>query len=247
MLAGLDWLIAGAQPGDVLVFHYSGHGSQVDDQNSDEWDCYDEILVPYDHDWDNPLRDDDLKNKFDGVPLQANLTFISDSCHSGTVNKAASATEVPRTIFVPLEIQERIAELVARRDAAYKVYVAAEYRRLRRELSPEELDARIDAFLAQALDKFRKNRFGFVNTNENNVLLAGCQDVQTSADAVIGGDWHGAFTYHLGRAIAQAQGKLTYAQLIEKAAKGMKGYQQTPQLECPPSLKNLPAFSPFSA
>ena len=68
ILTGIEWLTDGAGPGDVLVFHYSGHGSQVDDDSGDEWECRDEILVPYDHDWSNPLRDDDLKRRFDRVP-----------------------------------------------------------------------------------------------------------------------------------------------------------------------------------
>ena len=68
VLGGIEWLVEAAEPGDVLVFHYSGHGSQVDDDGGDEWECRDEILVPYDHDWNNPLRDDDLKWRFDRVP-----------------------------------------------------------------------------------------------------------------------------------------------------------------------------------
>lgn len=246
ILVSLDWLVRGAESGDVLVFHYSGHGSQVDDDGSDEWECRDEILIPYDHDWDNPLRDDDLKAKFDQVPLGANLTVISDSCHSGTMNKLATETQVPRTVLIPNEIQERIAAKVARRNEAYKAFVAAEYRSLARKLSPEELDSAIEGFLAEALDRFRENRYQFVDTRQNNVLLAGCQDRQTSADAYIAGDWHGAFTYHLVRAIQDTGGASTYAQLIQRASKGMTGYQQIPQLECPDQLKDLAILSPFS-
>jgi hypothetical protein len=245
ILDGLDWLVAGAQAGDVLVFHYSGHGSQVDDDSGDEWDCRDEILVPYDHDWDNPLRDDDLKRIFDKVPLPANLTFISDSCHSGTVNKAFTPTEIPRVVFVPPEIQERIAAKVARRDAEYAAFLAAEYDRLARGLSPQDLAAKMQELLAQILNKFKQNRFQFVDTRLNNILLAACQDVQTSSDAYIAGDWHGAFTYNLVKTIVEAGSNPTYAELISRASRGTAAYQQTPQLECPAELKTLPIFQPF--
>jgi hypothetical protein len=57
----LRWLLRGAGPGDTLVFHYSGHGAQVRDRHGDELDDgLDEIICPYDLDWDDPFTDDDL-------------------------------------------------------------------------------------------------------------------------------------------------------------------------------------------
>ncbi len=86
ILDGLSWLVAGAAPGDSLVFHYSGHGSQVpDDRHGDETsDGLDEILCPYDLDWDRPLTDDRLAAACAGIPRDALLTVILDCCHSGT-------------------------------------------------------------------------------------------------------------------------------------------------------------------
>ena len=31
----LNWLVEGSKSGDVLVFHFSGHGSQIRDRNGD--------------------------------------------------------------------------------------------------------------------------------------------------------------------------------------------------------------------
>jgi hypothetical protein len=84
ILEGLDWLTSGAEPGDSLVFHYSGHGSQVPDRHGDEPDGLDEILCPYDLEWDHPLTDDDLAAAVAGIPKGALLTVILDCCHSGT-------------------------------------------------------------------------------------------------------------------------------------------------------------------
>jgi hypothetical protein len=84
ILEGLEWLVDGAAPGDSLVFHYSGHGSQVPDRNGDEHDGLDEILCPFDLDWEHPLTDDDLAAAIAPVPEGALLTVILDCCHSGT-------------------------------------------------------------------------------------------------------------------------------------------------------------------
>lgn len=42
----IGWLVAGAKAGDHLMMHYSGHGGQVVDQNSDESDGYDGACSP---------------------------------------------------------------------------------------------------------------------------------------------------------------------------------------------------------
>jgi len=81
----LHWLVGGASAGDVLLFHYSGHGSQVDDADGDETDDrLDEILCPYDLDWDDPFTDDDLYAIVKDLPAGVNLTVLLDCCHSGT-------------------------------------------------------------------------------------------------------------------------------------------------------------------
>jgi metacaspase-1 len=85
ILNGLNALVSGAKPGDLLVFHYSGHGSQVTDTNGDETDKLDEILCPYDLDWKTKMiRDDDLAKIFEPVPPGVHIEVFLDSCHSGT-------------------------------------------------------------------------------------------------------------------------------------------------------------------
>ena len=44
MLEGMRWLVEGAQPGDVLFFHFSGHGGQQVDTHGDEEDGMDETI-----------------------------------------------------------------------------------------------------------------------------------------------------------------------------------------------------------
>jgi caspase domain-containing protein len=78
-------LLAGARPGDELVFFYSGHGSQVPNPASDEDDHLDESLVPADANRGAEyLRDKVLARIYNGILDQgARLTVIVDSCYGG--------------------------------------------------------------------------------------------------------------------------------------------------------------------
>ena len=83
MQAGIKALVRDSKKGDVALLHYSGHGSNVPDDNGDEADGRDEILCPADLDWDDPLRDDWLRTTLDGLQAGVSLTVIMDCCHSG--------------------------------------------------------------------------------------------------------------------------------------------------------------------
>jgi uncharacterized caspase-like protein len=82
--AGLNWLVADTAPGDVIVFHYSGHGSQLPSKS--EADGFEEIICPVDLNWtDKVITDNTLRQIFDKVPNGVNTTLILDCCHSGTM------------------------------------------------------------------------------------------------------------------------------------------------------------------
>jgi len=98
-------LIDAAQPGDTLLFHFSGHGQQVPDDNGDEIDGLDETLVPADATDQHAaagaktnLRDDEigawlktLEGKLRGWngKLRGSVTVTLDSCFSGTATRGA--------------------------------------------------------------------------------------------------------------------------------------------------------------
>jgi hypothetical protein len=71
--------------GDVFMSTYAGHGSQVPDFNSDEDDGADETLCLF----DGMLIDDELYELWSGFADDVRIVMISDSCHSGTVSRAA--------------------------------------------------------------------------------------------------------------------------------------------------------------
>lgn len=80
------WLIQGCQPGDSLVFHYSGHGSQQRNYNGDEIDGFDETLCPLDFETHGMIVDDEINATIvKPLPRGVKLHAIIDACHSGTV------------------------------------------------------------------------------------------------------------------------------------------------------------------
>ncbi|CAL9767562.1 unnamed protein product [Musa acuminata subsp. burmannicoides] len=82
----LYWLVQGCQPGDSLVFHYSGHGSQQRSYHSDEVDGYDETLCPLDFESQGMIVDDEINATIvRPLPHGVKLHAIIDACHSGTV------------------------------------------------------------------------------------------------------------------------------------------------------------------
>lgn len=95
ILKGLQDLVAAGQPGDFLYFHYSGHGAQVPDTNGDEPDGQDEILCPSDigfsgGSFKNVVVDDEIQTILGGLKPGVGFLMISDSCHSGTVDRGLS-------------------------------------------------------------------------------------------------------------------------------------------------------------
>eukprot|EP01018_Ginkgo_biloba_P039150 Gb_08841 [translate_table: standard] len=76
-------MIEQAKPGDVLFFHYSGHGALIPKENNgiaNNEDGYEECIVPCDI---NLITDEDFRSIVNKVPLGATFTMVSDSCHSG--------------------------------------------------------------------------------------------------------------------------------------------------------------------
>jgi hypothetical protein len=76
-------LIGSAAPGDVVAFQYSGHGTQLEDEDADESDRFDEAFVPIDFQAGAFLLDDDLAAVYATLPAGVQLTLFMDCCHPG--------------------------------------------------------------------------------------------------------------------------------------------------------------------
>mmetsp|Transcript_43591 Transcript_43591/g.93341 ORF Transcript_43591/g.93341 Transcript_43591/m.93341 type:complete len:376 (-) Transcript_43591:81-1208(-) len=85
ILKNIKWLVSGAQPGDCLFFHYSGHGGQQEDPNCAEEDCMDETILPADFQRAGQIIDDELfEAMVRPLPDGVRLVAVMDCCHSGT-------------------------------------------------------------------------------------------------------------------------------------------------------------------
>ena len=86
MRMALFWLTQGCQPGDSLIFHYSGHGSQQRNRSGDEIDGFDETLLPLDFETQGMIVDDEINATIvRPLPPGVRLHAFIDACHSGTV------------------------------------------------------------------------------------------------------------------------------------------------------------------
>ncbi|MGE0158034.1 MAG: caspase domain-containing protein [Gemmatimonadales bacterium] len=85
------WLAGRARPGDLAIFYFAGHGSQVYDLDGDEPDGLDETLAPTDvlpTSSVNDIRDDELRAWLSTI--RTSVVVILDSCHSGTASRSSA-------------------------------------------------------------------------------------------------------------------------------------------------------------
>lgn len=92
-----DTLLSSVSSGDIIHFHFSGHGQRIYDNNSDETDGLDETIVPYNaaklysekyYIGENHIRDDELRIHIDEIRKKlgpsGNMTVTIDACYSGS-------------------------------------------------------------------------------------------------------------------------------------------------------------------
>ncbi|KAK6156842.1 hypothetical protein DH2020_011090 [Rehmannia glutinosa] len=102
--AAMRWLVQGCQPGDSMVFHYSGHGSQVRDRDGDELDGYDESLLPVDYETEGRIIDDEINATIvRPLPKGVKLHSIIDTCFSGTFLDLPNVCRINRDGFYKWE------------------------------------------------------------------------------------------------------------------------------------------------
>lgn len=253
----LDWLVTDAKPDDVLVFHFSGHGSQVRDRGPlDELaDHKDEILCPVDLDWrDKVITDDDLGQFFKRVPDDVNFYVVLDCCHSGTGTRDLRPPGEDegnphrinyRHLPPPFDIEARFRN---REMATTRIGLGVERMTMKRERKR----AAQPSFPFWAFWRWYRPKppipppppdHAKVIETMNHVLVSGCRSDQTSADAHFNRRYQGAMTYYLTRQISEEPGA-PLRQVHEKAREAiLSRFTQESQLEGPSRLLNRPVFT----
>lgn len=120
-----DNLLTPAGKGDVVLFHYSGHGQQLTDDNGDEPDGYDEAIVPIDapatpaggYRGAKHIRDDEiaaqLRRLREKVGPTGNVVAIFDSCFSGAITRGSLAVRGGPPLGQPAPIPQTPREAKA--------------------------------------------------------------------------------------------------------------------------------------
>ena len=210
ILTQLKWLIEGAEAGDQLLFHYSGHGAQAPTLfTSLEKDGLDEIICPYDFDGTNKtsLRDKEFAQLFAGIPKGVHFVWISDSCH---------AEDLSRDQFITDDADNL-------ENTAYKHY---RYFTGLSHFEKSEDEAHVQADITIG-------RIAPIISPLNGALLSGCQSHELSADAYINNRYNGAFTHYLIENLNKYSETKNMKAIIELVNKDLakNGYDQSPQSE----------------
>jgi len=76
----------GDDEGSTLIFHFSGHGSQVPDLDGDEIDHMDECLIPLGNVYSlfDVIIDDELHEIVKKLSPKSKMFILTDCCHSGS-------------------------------------------------------------------------------------------------------------------------------------------------------------------
>ena len=211
MVKAMNDLIGKASKGDSLVITFSGHGTYQPDTDGDEADGLDEALCPYDlQTKGEALIDDEIRQIFGARKSGVRIVLISDSCHSGTVTRAAAAEKDAdtRPRFMPMG--NWLPAKLLPKDRAGKPATTM--------VAPAGTSPLLGAY---------SNKLG-------DLLLSGCKEGPNnySYDARIGGRYNGAFTYYALKALKGLKEGATYADWHKAIVKYLPSasYPQSPQI-----------------
>lgn len=218
--------------GDFFLLTFSGHGGQIDDVSGEEADKLDETWCLHDAE----LIDDELYLELCRFATGVRIVVLSDSCHSGTVTRAA-APRPGRGDARPKQLPPAIAQQVYQRHQAFYDKLQRDVLRAagRASVDPDEALANAHAGMSARLETIA------TRCKASVILISGCQDNQTSMD----GAKNGAFTEQLLRVWQRGAFTGTYRTFHAAIKAGMDA-SQTPNLFTMGPAREFLAEAPFS-
>ncbi|MEG4044483.1 caspase family protein [Microcoleus sp. Pol17_C1] len=210
ILTALETLVNQVSHNDIVVIHYSGHGSSITDREGDKPDGMDETIVPYDSGRAPHKNRDITDDELYAWLLQLSektpyITLIFDSCHSGGIVRdtfgAAVRSVEPDTRSI--------------KDLPPSPIAANQVRGTTREIGAS----------------------GWLPMSQRYVLIAGCNAKESSYEYLERQQntsvTHGALTYFLCKELRFAQSGMTYRDVFERASTAVTVYEarQHPQME----------------
>lgn len=203
-----EHLIKQAKPGDVVVFHYSGHGSRVVDKDADETDGLNGTFIPIDRtevEGENGFLVSDIMGHTLFLLMSAlnteNLTVVLDSCYSGAGKRGnLTVRSLPRE-GSPLKYYPNPQEL--------------EYQ--------QQLLARLNLSAAE----FKQKR---TESIAKGIVIASTNRNQLAADAPFDGFYAGAFTYLMTQYLWQETGNQKVSSMLANVSRTTTKYSSTNQV-----------------
>jgi hypothetical protein len=223
IVTGLRELVTTAKRGDVLVLHYSGHGTRVPDIDGDEGpegDGNDQALVPVDFEDGAFLIDDDIRAVFDLLPGGVNLTAFIDCCHSGTITRMLGRNS-------SRDADPGRARFLKQTDR-WQDWMHA-HERFRDHAAANR------AMMVGARGGVDRNAIRWVN-------FSAC----LSGEVALEHNGNGDFTRNVTPLLSGDLTRFTHRSLQDAVVSAFgEGRKQTPQLDCPDVALNLPLLQPF--
>ncbi|WP_337173038.1 caspase family protein [Paludisphaera sp.] len=229
VIGAVEGIAAQLDAGDIFLFHYSGHGSQLRDaaDGDREPDGKDETLCLF----DAQMIDDELVRLWMRFKPGVRILFLSDSCHSGSVSRVI---RLPDEDTANRELVQARSVVARERStgSAGDPLLDADPRQIRlRTLTQEQADAANDArasFYRSLHEGIRASGVvGARDVRASVLLISGCGDNETSKD--IG--TNGAFT----RGLLQTWGSGSFGGTYRDFQTAIQGrisvrFSQNPQI-----------------
>jgi hypothetical protein len=172
ILKGIHWLVSGVMDGDSLIVHYSGHGVAISSGlDANELNGVDSAWVPTDYltfrggGRNGFIIDNELRRLLaDSIPTGVKLWLTSDSCHSGSVLDL-------RYNYTDASFAEKILVTQDVPDA-YNVTLPTD----------DGTTIRFNSKALRTVTSVAEIK-GYAKTAGSVIMLSGCADTQTAADA----------------------------------------------------------------